>query len=130
MKAKPLINRQQLREIEARMKAFAFGNGGVRLGVALPERQFQEQVRELAKWTGWMIYHTHNSTHSPAGFPDLVLARSPRLIFAELKNDVGRQSDEQTHWLDELRGVAGVETYVWRPSDLDEIQRILAKVTR
>jgi hypothetical protein len=93
----------------------------------ISERQFEAQVRELATLTGWMVYHTNNSLRSPEGFPDLVLARAPRLIFAELKSAGGRVSDQQTYWLDELRGVAGVETYVWRPADLDEITRILSR---
>jgi hypothetical protein len=98
--------------------------------LTVSEAAFLAQVRELATWTGWMIYHTHNSIHSPAGFPDLVLARTPRLIFAELKTERGRPSEKQTYWLDELRGVAGVETYVWRPADLDDISRILSRQMR
>lgn len=94
---------------------------------AISERAFQAQVADLAKWTGWMIYHTHFSTHSAAGFPDLVLARAPRLIFAELKTERGKLSPEQSGWLGDLTGVPGVETYCWRPKDVAEISRILAR---
>jgi hypothetical protein len=93
----------------------------------ISERQFESHVREIATWTGWKIYHTYNSIHSPAGFPDLVLARAPRLIFAELKSDDGRLTDEQTCWLEELRGVPTIEVYVWKPADLVDITKILAK---
>src|SRR5919109_3207021 len=90
--------------------------------LAMTERQFQDHIQEIAAWSGWrQVYHTHNSIHSPAGFPDLVLVRKGRLIFAELKTDGGRLTAEQVAWLEELRGVAAVETYVWRPSDIDEI---------
>ena len=112
------LTREELRSVEARIRE---------TNNSLSEHQFLAQVRQIATWTGWMIYHTHNSLHSPAGFPDLVLCRAPRLIFVELKSDRGKVRTEQTFWLDELGGISSVETYVWRPSDLDEIGRILAR---
>ena len=62
------------------------------------------------------------------GFPDLVLVRGARLIFAELK--AGRKpceslpTPEQKAWLDALRLVA--ETYLWTPKDWKTIEEILA----
>src|SRR5689334_7617535 len=60
-----------------------------------------------------------------AGWPDLVLARARdrRLIFAELKSDAGRLSDEQERVLEVLRSLEyyspdsqtpWVEVHVWR----------------
>jgi hypothetical protein len=104
------------------------------------EKELDAAVRKIARLYGWRVYHTYRSTRSPAGFPDLVMVKPPRLIFAELKSDEGKVSAEQAEWLTDLRAVAclvydaatcgsgspvdmSVET--WRPRDLDEIARAL-----
>ena len=46
--------------------------------------------------------------------------RHPRVVFAELKRETGKLTPAQTEWLDDL-AAAGVETYLWRPSMIDEI---------
>ena len=82
-------------------------------------------IVEMATLFGWRHYHTWSSVHSPAGFPDLVLVRPPRLIFAELKSQVGRVTPAQKAWLDDLYATPSTEVYLWRPSDLDDIERVL-----
>ena len=89
------------------------------------EKEFDKQVRELSDIYGWKRYHTYRSKHSPAGFPDLVLVRDGRLIFAELKSEMGRLTPAQGEWLTALRQ-AGAEAYVWYPSQLQEIADLLA----
>lgn len=90
------------------------------------EAQFTAAVRQYARLRGWLEYHTYRSTRSPAGFPDLVMVRQPRLIFAELKDERGRLIAAQETWIRALSGPSGVETYVWRPSDWPEIERVLS----
>lgn len=92
----------------------------------LTESQFLQQVRDLAKLTGWETYHTHNSQRSEPGWPDLVLASATqrRVLFVELKTAVGRVSTHQQKWLDLLAG-CGLESAVWRPADLPEIALVL-----
>jgi hypothetical protein len=84
----------------------------------------------LAPMLGWTLsYHTMRSKGSRAGFPDRVLVHGGRLIFAELKREKGVATpltDEQRRWLDALAG-AGCECYLWRPSDFEEIARVLSK---
>ena len=94
---------------------------------ALTETQFQQQVLDLAQLRGWSYYHTHDSQHAVAGFPDLVLVhvRQKRIVFAELKKVGGKVSDAQRDWLANLRA-AGAETAAWWPGDLEEIKAILA----
>ena len=89
------------------------------------EKELTSLVADYAKWYGWLRYHTFDSRRSAPGFPDEVLVRPPRLIFAELKTEKGRTSTAQKHWLETLRLVTNLEVYVWRPSDWPEIQRIL-----
>lgn len=84
------------------------------------EASLQRAIIDLARATGWLVYHTHDSRHSAKGFPDLVLLRGDRVIFAELKTDVGRLTAEQLRWLDALEE-AGCRTRVWRPADWDQI---------
>ena len=100
----------------------------------LSERDFQTQVTDLASMLGWSWAHfrparTAHGWRVPvsgplgAGWPDLVLVRDDRIVFAELKRERGRPRPDQTFALTLLSGAA--ETYVWRPSDFDDIARIL-----
>ena len=90
------------------------------------ERAFQNHVIWLAKAHGWLVYHTFNSRKSAPGFPDLVLVRVGRCIFAELKTDKSKPTKDQRKWLAELNETP-CETYLWRPKDLREITEILAR---
>jgi len=92
----------------------------------LTEAQWQRRVIDLAGWCGWLAYHPFDSRRSTAGWPDLALVRDGRLVLAELKSEAGRVSPEQRTWLAELSSVAGVETYLWRPSDWPKVQKTLA----
>lgn len=100
----------------------------------IPEAEWQTTVEDLARVYGWRVYHTRDSRGSEPGFPDLVLVRPPRLIFAELKRERGRVSPTQQSWLQALDAVARtvdallletdpgrpdspVAVRVWRPSD-------------
>lgn len=87
----------------------------------ITEKTFMAQVIRLARLFGWRHYHTHDSRRSAAGFPDLVLVRGPRLIFAELKTDTGKLSLDQQAWLLTLGG-AGATARVWRPRDWSAIE--------
>jgi hypothetical protein len=91
----------------------------------LTEKEFQEQVVELARLSGWRVYHTWLAVRSASGFPDLVLARPGRLVFAELKSNRGKLTLAQEEWLQALRETGAAEVYLWRPDDWDEIVQIL-----
>ena len=92
---------------------------------ALTEKEFQRQVSDLAKILGWAVYHPWLSIHSERGWPDLAMVKPPRLVLAELKREKGKTSPSQDRWLELLRGCPGIEVYVWRPSDMDGIARLL-----
>lgn len=91
----------------------------------LTEAQLSGLVVELARLGGWRRYHTFNSRRSTHGFPDWVFVKGGRMIAAELKSEIGRPTDDQVAWLDALSEVPGVEVYLWKPSDFDEIAEVL-----
>lgn len=106
---------------------------------AVTERQFFEQLRDLAHLLGWRIVHfraarTKWGWETPVagdgkGYPDtlLVSIAQCRVIWAELKRHGPRAAPltaEQGDWHRYLHG-AGFECYTWTPGQLDEIQRIL-----
>lgn len=92
----------------------------------LTEAQLSGLVVELARLGGWKHrYHTFNSKRSSHGFPDWIFVKGPRLLAVELKSEKGTVRDEQASWLDALSDVPGVEVYLWRPSDWDEIVSVL-----
>jgi hypothetical protein len=88
------------------------------------EKSFQAQVTHLALERGWRVYHTFRSVRSPAGFPDLVMVRRPRIVFAEVKREDGKTTAEQAAWLEDL-AACGQESYLWRPSDWLTVCRVL-----
>lgn len=138
-----------------------------------PEEQLARQILDLAALTGWRVFRVENSTRvirrpggahvrvrnvnaQGVGYPDLTLvhAKRRRLIFVELKRDLGPRggaqhndsatSPEQQVWLADLEAVAAavapdpvtlppgapigpgaVTVHVWRPSDWPEIERTL-----
>ncbi len=113
--------------------------------IATSEKAFQRAVVEYARLAGWKVYHIHDSRRSESGFPDLVLARRGRVIFAELKTEKGRVKPEQREWLTQLNGeealgldatrvlaayatggsVTRVLVFLWRPSSWPEIEAVL-----
>lgn len=95
----------------------------------LTEAQWLKQVRQLAELLGWTFYHPWLSRFSPRGFPDIVLCRPPRLLFAELKTDTGRLTPDQERWIELLRACRQ-EVYVWRPSDWDEMVAVLHRTQK
>jgi hypothetical protein len=114
--------------------------GRKRLAVAMEEATLQGHIVELADTLRYLVFHDVDSRKNRPGFPDLVMVRRGRLIFAELKQQGKRPTHDQDRWLAELRQVAEefiapqnrkchppLEVYVWRPMDwLDgSIQRVL-----
>jgi|SRR5215471_14963342 len=91
----------------------------------ITHQQLQSWVVNAATMLNWRWYHTWISIHSAYGFPDLVLVRPPRLIFAEIKTEDDDVTEAQDLWLTDLAKCPGTETYLWRPADLDRIGEIL-----
>lgn len=112
------------------------------------EEGFQAAVIEYAQVRRWsLVYHTRDSRRSREGFPDLVLVRDERIVFAELKRDGKYPTDEQQLWLDGLDRVAAaaaaleqervhhgivpvaeppiVRVFLWRPADWPSIEKEL-----
>jgi hypothetical protein len=95
------------------------------------EDHFLRTVTTLARIEGWRYYHTYDSRGSVAGFPDLVLVRRGRLIFAELKTpDAPPPRAAQQDWLADLALCSCAEVFVWRPVDWPQIVRTLSKDRR
>lgn len=92
----------------------------------ISEKAFQQTVMDLAHYEGWLVYHTHDSRRSAAGFPDLVLVRHGKVIYAELKTMRGKLSPAQAIWRDALQA-GDNHWYLWRPCDWGQIRAILAR---
>jgi hypothetical protein len=90
---------------------------------ALTEKEWQRQVVELARLCGYLVYHTHLSKNSQPGFPDLTCVRD-RVVFLELKTEMGKLSEAQAGWIDALTK-AGALVMVARPSDLQAVADLL-----
>lgn len=102
------------------------------MDVDASEAIFQDAVITLARMRGWECFHPKphqiraNVWRSDGrGFPDLTMARRGRIIFAELKTEKGKLSDDQKRWLHHLGLSKNAEVYVWRPSDMETIAKVL-----
>lgn len=91
----------------------------------ITEKQFESQIRDLAKIFRWKFYHPFLSKWSERGWPDITLLRDRRLILAELKSEKGKLSVHQARWLWALRKVPGIEVYIWRPRHIEKIKEVL-----
>lgn len=90
------------------------------------EKQFMQAVIAYARAHGWKVHHTFDERGSEPGFPDLQMARDGVLLLIECKREVGRLTAAQAAWMRELEIVEMVDAVVWRPSDWDYIQQVLA----
>ncbi len=109
--------------------------------VKVSEKDFQTTVIGLARVYGFRVAHFRKVRvqrkdksvywETPVaadgkGFPDLVLAKPGRVIFAELKAGKNTTSIEQRIWIDTLK-LGGVDVFEWRPEQMDEIERELSR---
>lgn len=103
----------------------------------MTETEFTTELLKWAKVYGWRRFHVRTSgrmsngraiptVQGEAGFPDLVLVRPPRLIFAELKVGKNKLTDAQVAWWEELFAVS-TEVYEWRPEQWSQILVVLSK---
>lgn len=92
------------------------------------EKGFMQAVIELATWTGWKYYHTHDSRRSPEGFLDLVLVHDEEpVIYAELKRARRKPTAAQRDWIEALRRAKWTEVYMWTPDDWPFIEQRLSR---
>ena len=101
------------------------------------EAAFQRWVLGRAVFYGWLGFHPPDNTprrvggravkqRVKRGFPDLTLVRGEVLLFAELKKHRQYPDRDQRAWHDALRAT-GVEVYVWRPDDAEQIDERLGR---
>jgi len=107
----------------------------------LTEKQFQQQVIDLARLCGFRVAHFRPAMvtrggkvkyETPVGadgkgWPDLVLVHRRRrlVLFVELKVGKNTTTPEQEAWLDDLRE-CGERVRVWRPDHWSAIEALLA----
>ncbi len=98
------------------------------------ESTFARQIEYLLELGGWRWCHYEPAVRQSGqwatalrgdrGAPDYTAVRGGRLVFIEIKGDGGRVSPEQKRWIADLLE-AGVETYVWYPTELDVAREVL-----
>ncbi len=94
------------------------------------EKDWQKRVEGVLRANNFLIYHTLRSKGSTPGFPDICAVKGERdgsggrLIYIENKTEKGKVSEAQKEWLDALATVPGVEVYIFRPSQFDELLKV------
>lgn len=102
---------------------------------ALREDEWQSQVTDLCDLYGysWVHFRAARTTKGwrvpvegplGEGWPDLHIVGRGRRIYVELKRELGEVSAEQEAVHAWIRANGG-ECYVWRPSQFEEVVRVL-----
>jgi len=109
------------------------------IGFQISEDTFQNNFIDLARTLGYKVAHFRPArtekgwrtavSGDGAGFVDCVIAKPGRTIFAELKSESGKLSEAQAAWILLLQSGGG-EVYVWKPSDWNEMVRILQRKSK
>ncbi len=92
---------------------------------SITEAQLQNWLRDLAGVLKWAYHHPWTSVHSSSGLPDTLLVRPPRVLYVECKRENTKLSPAQIGWMELLKQCPGVETFVLRPSNRDELERMM-----
>ncbi len=93
----------------------------------MSEAELQELIVEAAELAGWLVFHDVDSRRNARGFPDLVLvsSRFGRVVFLELKSEIGRLRPDQHVWMDALSRCDTIASAIARPEHADRIIRYL-----
>ena len=105
---------------------------------ALSEDEFRAQVNDVAEILGyqWMfvkplraaggIWKTPTFGPLGKGWPDTLYIhrRTGRTLYVEFKRELGKLEPDQERVIAFLRA-AGLEAYLWRPSDLESVIEIM-----
>lgn len=106
----------------------AVGDAPVKAQETRTEAELLRQVTQLARQLGWIVYHTHRSQFSAAGFPDVhaIHVGQRRIVYAELKRTPkDRLGPDQEVYRAALLAV-GAEWHRWDWSTpIEDIVRIL-----
>lgn len=104
---------------------------------AQSEAAFRQQIEELARATGWLVFHDPDAGRCrncgsiyldkrDRGFPDLVLAKPYMpVLFLETKSERGWVEPEQRRWIEALKLARGVEADFAKPRHWDQIEAVL-----
>lgn len=91
---------------------------------AMSEKNLHSRVAYRARKYGVKMLHIQRAlaagqwmTPAAKGFPDLLIVTRFRIMFRELKKELGKLTPEQEEWRDRLIQSGG-DYDVWRPSDL------------
>lgn len=84
----------------------------------MTERQLMDGLISAARRLNLLVYHTHMSRHSEAGFPDLCIVGNGRIAFMECKGPKGKLSEPQRTWIIQLQA-AGIDAFAVYPADYD-----------
>lgn len=107
----------------------------------MSEKDLERAIAEMARFLGFMVFHarpaqTNKGWRTPVaydgkGFPDLTLVGNERVIFLEIKTEIGKVSPDQSRWSEQIIQ-SGAEYFLLRPSDWTSglVDKILGASTR
>jgi hypothetical protein len=95
--------------------------------IDLTEKEYMQQIIDLARLSGHYCYHTLDSRGSEPGMTDLLILKATleRPLFVEVKTESGKLSPAQEAVKELLEAMPGADYRLWRPSSWPEVERTL-----
>jgi hypothetical protein len=97
------------------------------LAAEISEKDYQQQIVDLARLQGWRVFHCFDSRRSEPGFPDLILVRGITMLCMEVKREDAKMDTAQQVWLDLLQQVRTVSAVMVKPSQWGIVAETLVK---
>ena len=92
------------------------------------EAALQAKIITLCHDLGLLVFHSGDPRRDVGrGFPDLTIVGKTCGLFAEVKDDWGTLSPEQTQWRYSLQA-SGAQWRLWRPRDWADIEAELRSI--
>ena len=76
------------------------------------------QVRDYLRWQGWYVYRNHQSLGSHKGLSDLTAIRDGKTVWIEIKKPIGKLSEHQVKFAEEIEAHGGKYLIVRKIEDL------------
>jgi hypothetical protein len=99
------------------------------LRASIPEKDFLATVRGMGEVYAWRVYQVLDTANyakrTSKGWPDLFMVKEGRALAIEGKTEKGRVTPDQQEWIELLATVPGITSGVYRPRDMDELERLI-----
>jgi len=90
---------------------------------AQPESAIKSSIAQYLRFKGWMVVNIMQGPLSHKGISDLICIKCDKVVFAEVKTQVGRLSPHQEKFRDDLKAKGGLFFVLRSIEDAQSMER-------